>query len=1345
MAQKNYLNISFGSIELEGFFNILMNPEEDPGPFSRKAIPFPDRSVHGIYSYGLIERVSQTEILIFLRECRRVLAPEGFIRISTPDIQYLVDRYNAGDWHNPLLARQQVNWVQSKAEYLNVQMRNWHRSWMCDAEELTRLAKLAGLAPRGDSCDQSDPIQQLPTTAEARIIMEFAKRKDASPETPLVSIVIPAYRSDFFVPCLDSAFAQTYSHLEIVVCDDSKTGEVEAIVESYANREIPITYVRNPSPLGEARNLTQAINLAKGYFIKPLYDDDLLTPECIEELISAILRTPDARLAACQRLPIDEDGNMLDPAILGTALAMQSTSLWGPSVIAEIVRSGVNKLGEPTVMLFRRADVLAFGEPDVMSLFGRRCAGIGDIGLALQFLSRGDLAYVAKPLAYFRLHTGQNQRQSGVDKWIASSWAYVREQAARLGLDENAVCSPPISNEADYSAWVRQKNFIPEDIGTIEKSIADLGNNAPIFQIILLADSAQDTLVANTLDSLAIQLYPSWHLDILSPLPTPDGLEEIPNIGWHFLENETNLKQSIDFLVCSGKCDWVIELPAGAKLDPLYLWRLAVLAKKSQQSLAFFVDDDLYEENGAHHSPRFKPGTNPAALLSADLAGPICFRQDIWGKIGGAKQHLGSPWFSQLVRIANQFGWPSIRHIPGILISYPGSFPSNIESCLLALVENLKKNGAEGEIIPATGQSWNIRYPLSETPNITIAILSEGQLDLLSRCLTSIIETTKYSNFEISIVLTDTQEDPDLHAELEKLVAIQPSRIRTMRTSNTGNHATRCNTALSATSNDLVLLIKEGAVVIQERWLEELVRTCQQPNISAASPCLVSPGTALIENSGNVIGLCGAVGSQYEGEAKLGDSGYLDCLRVSRDVSALSSSCMLVRTEDYLAAGGMDEITLGDYFADADLCQKLLSSGKRLIYQPLATVVHCDYSAVDNGISEVKMACVAAEKSQATNAFTTRWLKTGAVDPFFNPNLSLVKTTPTPETDYRAQWQYLPSPLPRFMARPLPNAQGVCRITSPLGALRKQGQASECIWPVEENGRELTSPELLRLSPDTVIVQHYLNDKQLAALQAWHAAPGRPFVVYALDDLVNNLAKSNPFFKNIPANSRTRLKYALERCDRLVTSTDFLAETYRHFCSDIRVVPNRLEQEIWLPLQSRKRTASKPRIGWAGGTTHQGDLVLLKEVIEQTRDEADWIFFGMCPNEIRPLLAEYHPLTEFSRYPAHLAALNLDIAVAPLAQIPFNQGKSNLRLLEYGIFGIPVVCTDIDPYRNSPACRVTNTPEAWIEALRERIHDADGREHEGATMRKWVQEHYLLENHLEEWLSAHLPSNHKQH
>jgi glycosyltransferase involved in cell wall biosynthesis len=307
--------------------------------------------------------------------------------------------------------------------------------------------------------------------------------------------------------------------------------------------------------------------------------------------------------------------------------------------------------------------------------------------------------------------------------------------------------------------------------------------------------------------------------------------------------------------------------------------------------------------------------------------------------------------------------------------------------------------------------------------------------------------------------------------------------------------------------------------------------------------------------------------------------------------------------------------------------------------------------------------------------------------------------------------------------------------------MRKAGLASECVWYQKYNSvaRYFTAAEICRLEPTTVIVQNYIHDIALAVLKDWRTLKNRPFIIYTLDDLINDLDKTNPFRKNIPPNARSRFKYALSNCDRLVLSTDFLADTYRHFIDDIKVVPNRLEKDIWLPLNSKKRTTEKPRVGWAGGKTHEGDLILLKEIIEQTREEVDWVFFGMCPETIRPLLAEFHPIVSMDEYPAYLASLNLDIAVAPLAMTPFNQGKSNLRLLEYGALGIPVVCTDIDPYQNSPACRVKNSANAWVAALRERIYDADEREKEGSAMRKWVHNSYMLEDHLNDWLSAHLP------
>ena len=250
------------------------------------------------------------------------------------------------------------------------------------------------------------------------------------------------------------------------------------------------------------------------------------------------------------------------------------------------------------------------------------------------------------------------------------------------------------------------------------------------------------------------------------------------------------------------------------------------------------------------------------------------------------------------------------------------------------------------------------------------------------------------------------------------------------------------------------------------------------------------------------------------------------------------------------------------------------------------------------------------------------------------------------------------------------------------------------------------------------------------------------FRVYALDDLITNIPESNPTYSALPAGTiAERLTLGLRASDRLLVSTEPLVDAYRHLIDDIRLVPNSLPWSIWGELRSQRRNGKKPRVGWAGAQQHAGDLRFLEEVINATSHEIDWIFFGMMPQGSRPLIAEFHDYVhDFSAYPAKLASLDLDLAIAPLEIHPFNEAKSNLRLLEYGILGWPVICTDILPYRtdNPPVSRLPNDAAKWIEAIRERVADRDALAREGDALREWVKRHYLLENRLDEWLSAFL-------
>jgi hypothetical protein len=243
-----------------------------------------------------------------------------------------------------------------------------------------------------------------------------------------------------------------------------------------------------------------------------------------------------------------------------------------------------------------------------------------------------------------------------------------------------------------------------------------------------------------------------------------------------------------------------------------------------------------------------------------------------------------------------------------------------------------------------------------------------------------------------------------------------------------------------------------------------------------------------------------------------------------------------------------------------------------------------------------------------------------------------------------------------------------------------------------------------------------------------------------MDDLITNLPPQSAHKAQIPADIGDRLKKAIGLCDRLVVSTEPLARHFRKYSDNIVLTPNRLEKARWLGLTPKRRRGGKPRVGWAGAIGHRGDLELIASVVEATRKEVDWVFFGMCPDALRPLVAEYHEWVLLIDYAKTLASLDLDLAVAPLAPHPFNECKSNLRLLEYGILGYPVLCTDILPYQGDlPVFRVPNRPREWIARIRELVADRPALERAGTRLRQAVLAEWMLEDHLDEWRRAWLP------
>ena len=290
-----------------------------------------------------------------------------------------------------------------------------------------------------------------------------------------------------------------------------------------------------------------------------------------------------------------------------------------------------------------------------------------------------------------------------------------------------------------------------------------------------------------------------------------------------------------------------------------------------------------------------------------------------------------------------------------------------------------------------------------------------------------------------------------------------------------------------------------------------------------------------------------------------------------------------------------------------------------------------------------------------------------------------------------------------------------------------------------QHGRRILTPlDVARFKPDRILVQHSISDQDIANLRTIRETHPQAFIVQLMDDLTSDLPASHPNHVFGQREGHTRTMQALELSDRLIVSTQPLADYYAPYCRDIRLVPNSLDPQYWGQLQRTPQPRERLRVGWAGAAQHLGDLRLVERVVQALADEVDWVFMGMCPDELRPYIKEFHGFVSYKDYPAKLASLDLDIAIAPLENNPFNACKSNLRLLEYGAMGWPVVCSDVYPFQtmNPPVVAVPDNEQAWITALRNLIKDPGLRQAQGQALHDWQQQHYLLENHVDAWFHA---------
>lgn len=293
---------------------------------------------------------------------------------------------------------------------------------------------------------------------------------------------------------------------------------------------------------------------------------------------------------------------------------------------------------------------------------------------------------------------------------------------------------------------------------------------------------------------------------------------------------------------------------------------------------------------------------------------------------------------------------------------------------------------AKLQMLPAPGDAGFIPRRVVRTLSrrdkqrtVSLIIPTRDRVELLERCISTIRQHTVWENLEI-IVIDNDSVLPKTKTYFRK---IAKQGVRILPAPGPFNFATLNNAAVEAATGEIIGLINNDIEAMHDGWLEEIVSHLLQPGVGAVGAKLLWPN-GMVQHGGVLMGV-GHVAGHYGNRLADADWGDHGRNQLIQQVSGVTAACLFLRKSDYLTVGGMDGIAFPVAFNDVDLCLKLRTAGKSIIWTPHASMLHAESASRGHEDTPQKR-----DRSQREiDQFRKRWGEIILHDPAYHPSLNL--------------------------------------------------------------------------------------------------------------------------------------------------------------------------------------------------------------------------------------------------------------------------------------------------------------------------------------------------------------------
>ena len=367
--------------------------------------------------------------------------------------------------------------------------------------------------------------------------------------------------------------------------------------------------------------------------------------------------------------------------------------------------------------------------------------------------------------------------------------------------------------------------------------------------------------------------------------------------------------------------------------------------------------------------PFYKPDWSPELLLSTNYIGRAwCATGALMRAVGLTDTEVASGRdYDVLLQLSECAG--SICHIPELLLEHVRSDPVLPEVEQAALQAAIARRGINATVKAGFAPGvWRVQHTVSAPGQVSIIIPTCAARGLIKSAIKTLRDHTKDHSIEIICIDSIPADLTDCKAWLRENADI------VVETSLAFNWSLYNNLGVAAATGEFLLFLNDDIEVLEPGWLSALLEYAQDPEIGVVGPLLLYPD-GRVQHAGMF--LASSVGRHAFRFAPADDPGPFGLALATRNVTAVTGACMLMRRSVYDALGGFDEAH-SVVNNDLDFCLRAGVSGLRVVFSPYARLTHHELAS-RAAIGDVH------DAARFQSAWATRFLKG---DPYYHPSLS---------------------------------------------------------------------------------------------------------------------------------------------------------------------------------------------------------------------------------------------------------------------------------------------------------------------------------------------------------------------